>query len=114
MTAWGYGVFGQSDVPLSLDGRTVPRSHAGNLHNLVLTSDAQVVVWGLDGDGQSDVPASLACKRVTAISAGGSLSLAVTAGVSPVLSKLPKSTQVEVGAEAPFAAGRDRRLVDRR
>jgi alpha-tubulin suppressor-like RCC1 family protein len=57
VVAWGWDLFGQTDVPADLSG--VISIAAGEYHDLALKSDGTVVAWGYDGDGQTDVPAGL-------------------------------------------------------
>ncbi|MFD4972982.1 immunoglobulin domain-containing protein, partial [Streptomyces sp. NPDC058424] len=76
--AWGYNGEGQTNVPASLDGKSVTAIAAGQQHSLALTSDGKVTAWGNNDFGQTNVPASLDGKSVTAIAAGRWHSLALT------------------------------------
>ncbi|WP_406426857.1 immunoglobulin domain-containing protein [Streptomyces sp. NBC_01589] len=78
VAAWGYNGSGQTDVPASLDGKTVTAIAAGQQHSLALTSEGKVTAWGNNDSGRTDVPASLAGETVTAIAATGQHSLALT------------------------------------
>ncbi|WP_406505454.1 immunoglobulin domain-containing protein [Streptomyces sp. NBC_01602] len=78
VAAWGYNGSGQTDVPASLDGKTVTAIAAGQQHGLALTSEGKVTAWGNNDSGRTDVPASLAGETVTAIAAGEQHGLALT------------------------------------
>lgn len=106
VTGWGLNDYGEAGVPASLTGRTVTAVAAGEYHSLALTSDGRVTSWGGQSwYGQIFPPATLYDVKVTAIAAGGKFSLALTQGASPVVTRSPTSTKVEVGTKAYFEAG---------
>lgn len=66
VVAWGWNYYGQSTVPVDLQG--VVAIAAGEAHSMALKSNGTVVVWGDNLYGESTVPAGLT--GVTAIAAG--------------------------------------------
>jgi alpha-tubulin suppressor-like RCC1 family protein len=55
VVAWGYGLYGQCNVPTGNDFVAVAAS--SEYHSLALRSDGSLVAWGLNDYGQCNVPA---------------------------------------------------------
>ncbi len=55
IVAWGYNLFGQTNVPAPNSGFV--GLAAGGGHNLGLKTDGSIVAWGLNDYGQTNVPA---------------------------------------------------------
>ena len=78
ITAWGGNGTGQTNLPGSLDGKTVTAVAAGGYHTLALIDDGTITAWGYNSEGQSTVPGTLDGKTATAVAAGDVHSLALT------------------------------------
>jgi hypothetical protein len=74
VVAWGWNLFGQTNVPSGLTGAVAVA--AGSFHNLALNKEGTVVAWGRDDFGQATVPSGLT--GVIGIAAGQNHSLALT------------------------------------
>jgi hypothetical protein len=72
--AWGYDLYGQTDVPSGLSGTVIAIAASGD-HSLALKNDGTVVAWGDDNGGESSVPPGL--NGVRAIAGGVLHSLAL-------------------------------------
>ena len=76
VVAWGYNLYGESDVPPGLSD--VVAIDAGGWHSVALKRDGTVVAWGDDTFGRETyVPPGLS--RVVAVAAGRSHTLALKA-----------------------------------
>jgi len=74
LVAWGYNLFGQTNVPAGLNN--IVAIAGGGFHNLALQANGRVVAWGLNTLGQTNVPAGLT--NAVAIAGGNYDSLALT------------------------------------
>jgi alpha-tubulin suppressor-like RCC1 family protein len=72
--AWGYNVYGETNVPAGLNGVTAIA--CGDYHDLALKSDGTVAGWGQNTSFQTT---SAAATNVVAVAAGGSDSMALRA-----------------------------------
>jgi len=66
VTAWGSNLYGQTNVPASLEG--VTSLAGGGWHALAVRTDGTVTAWGYNLYGQRNVPAGLS--GVSAVAAG--------------------------------------------
>ncbi len=117
MVAWGAGTittgayphYGQSTVPVGLNGVTA--ISAGDNHTVALKADGTVVAWGAGrtrtgGDvefGQSIVPAGLS--GVSAIAAGGYHTVAIVAPVPASIFGHPVSQTFGLGGGLTLSVG---------
>lgn len=76
LAGWGYGYYGQTNVPAALSNATGVAIAAGQYHSLAIRSDGTVAAWGYYYGGQTNIPAGLS--NVVAIAAGRYHSLAAT------------------------------------
>jgi hypothetical protein len=72
VVAWGYDLFGQTNVPGGLSNAV--SIAGGGYHSLALLNDSTLAAWGLDNDGQADVAG---LSNVVAVAGGGYHSLAL-------------------------------------
>jgi alpha-tubulin suppressor-like RCC1 family protein len=77
--AWGYNIYGETNVPSGLNGVTAIA--CGDYHNLALKSDGTVAGWGQNTYFQTT---NAAATNVVAIAAGGLNSMALRANGSVI------------------------------
>jgi hypothetical protein len=105
--AWGYGLSGQTNVPVGLSDVT---ALAGGLfHSLALKSDGTVVAWGTNSYGQATVPADLT--QVTDIAAGAESSLALKSDGTVVVWGNLNQAPAGLDSVVAIAAGGDHALA---
>jgi autotransporter-associated beta strand protein len=73
VVAWGYNLYGETNVPQGLTG--VSTISAGAYHSVALESNGTIVAWGYDDDFETNVPPGLT--NVSVISAGDYFTLAL-------------------------------------
>ena len=101
VVAWGANGWGQTTVPVEVQGKVMAIAAGGN-YTLALKTDGTVVAWGDNGWGQTNVPVDVQGK-VTAIAAGDTHAVALVTSAAPVITLQPVSQTVIERQGARFA-----------
>ncbi|MTD16684.1 hypothetical protein GIS00_22365 [Nakamurella sp. YIM 132087] len=83
--AWGEDTTGETEVPKSLQDRTVVAIAAGRSFSMALTDDGRVTMWGDGGKEIAALPEVLGKTTVTSIAAGPTVAAAITSDGTLVL-----------------------------